>query len=287
VRTIFRYTLARFRGTIIGWGIGLFLIGLMVMPMWDVLLKQRAQLESVLATLPGFMKAAMPGLDQMFTPAGFLGVRFFSSMPLILGIYAVLGGSGLLASDEESGVLDLVLAHPVSRSELFLGRLAGFTAATLIILAVGWVALVVPKQWSSLEVGGGALVLPFLSLLAVLLLFGTLALLLSMVLPSRRLSAMAAGLVVVGSYFLSTFARLNPALEALARFSPLDYYQGGDAIQGLNGEWFGGLLAVAGLFAALAWWCFERRDIRVVGEGSWRWPRWRRGRSDDRMLRRT
>src|SRR5207247_1545713 len=137
--TIFHYTLARFRGAIIGWGIGLFLIGLMVMPMWDVVLKQRAQLEQVLANLPGFMKAAMPGLDQMFTPAGFLSVRFFALMPLILGIYAVLGGSGLLAGDEENGTLDLVLAHPISRSELFLGRLAGFTAATLIILGVGWV----------------------------------------------------------------------------------------------------------------------------------------------------
>ena len=150
------------------------------------------------------------------------------------------------------------------------------SCATLIILAVGWVALVVPMQWSSLEVGKAALVLPFVALLAVLLLFGTLALLLSMVLPSRRLSAMAAGLVMVGSYFLSTFARLNPDLEALARLSPLDYYQSGDAIQGLNFAWLTGLLAVAILFAVLAWWCFERREIRVVGEGMWQWPRWRR-----------
>jgi ABC-2 type transport system permease protein len=269
--TMVCYTLARFRGQIIGWGIGLFLLGLMVMPMWDVVLKQRAQLEAVLANLPGFMKAAMPGLDQMFTPAGFLSVRFFSLMPLILGIYAVLAGSGLLASDEESGILDLILAHPISRSELFLGRLAGFVAATLLILAIGWVALVVPMQWSSLQVGKGALMLPFLALLAVLLLFGTLALLLSLVLPSRRLAAMTAGLIVVGSYFLSTFARLNPDLETLARFSPLTYYQGGDAILGLNGLWFSGLLAVAALFAVGAWWCFERRDVRVVGEGSWRW----------------
>jgi ABC-2 type transport system permease protein len=276
VKTIFRYTLARFRGAIIGWGIGLGLIGLMVMPMWDLLLKQRAQLEKVLAGLPPFMKAAMPGLDQMFTPAGFLSARFFSLMPLILGIYAVLGGSGLLAGDEENGTLDLVLAHPVSRSELFLGRLAGFVAATVIILAVGWVALVVPMQWSSLEVGAGVLVLPFLSLLAVLLLFGTLALLLSMVLPSRRLSAMAAGLVVLGSYFLSTFARLNPDLETLARLSPLDYYQGGDAIKGMNFGWLTGLLGVAGLFSILAWWLFQCRDIRVGGEGVWRWPQWRR-----------
>jgi ABC-2 type transport system permease protein len=276
VWTIFRYALARFRGQMIGWGIGLFLIGLIVMPMWGITQRQRAQLEKLLAEVPVFMKAAMPGLDQMFTPAGFLSVRFFSMMPLILGIYAALGGSGLLAIDEENGTLDLVLAHPIGRSQLFLGRLAGFGAATLVILAVGWVALVVPMQWSSLQVSAGALALAFLSLLAVLLLFGTLALLLSMLLPSRRLSGMVAGMVVVGSYFLSTFARINPDLETLARMSPLDYYQGGDAINGLNLLWFGGLFAVAGLFTALAWWLFECHDIRVAGEGGWRWPQWRR-----------
>ncbi len=32
-------------------------------------------------------------------------------------------------------------------------------------------------------------------------------------------------------------------------------------------------MAVAGVFALLAWWRFERRDIRVGGEGGWRLPR--------------
>jgi ABC-2 type transport system permease protein len=98
------------------------------------------------------------------------------------------------------------------------------------------------------------------------------ALLLSMVLPSRRLAAMIGGMTVVGSYFLSTFARLDPSLENLALLSPLNYFQSGEAINGLNVAWFGGLLAVAALLAVLAWWRFERRDIRVAGEGSWRWP---------------
>jgi ABC-2 type transport system permease protein len=110
----------------------------------------------------------------------------------------------------------------------------------------------------------------------VLLFFGSLALLLSLLLPSRRLAAMTAGMVLLASYFLTTLARLDRGLETVARLSPTHYYQSGEAIRGLNGPWFGGLLAVAGLFAVLAWWRFQRRDVRVVGEGVWRWPRWPR-----------
>jgi ABC-2 type transport system permease protein len=120
------------------------------------------------------------------------------------------------------------------------------------------------------------MVLPYLSLLAVLLFFGALALLLSMVLPSRRVAAMGAGVVLLVSFFLTTLARIDQNLESVASLSPLAYYQSGEAILGLNGAWFGGLLTAAGLLAALAWWRFERRDIRVVGEGTWHWRLWPR-----------
>jgi hypothetical protein len=39
-----------------------------------------------------------------------------------------------------------------------------------------------------------------------------------------------------------------------------------------NAAWVIGLSAVALLFALLAWWRFERRDIRVGGEGAWQRP---------------
>ncbi|MFQ5813163.1 MAG: ABC transporter permease subunit, partial [Anaerolineae bacterium] len=162
--------------------------------------------------------------------------------------------------------------HPVSRMALFMGRLLAFVAATVAILAICWLGLVVPMNWSSIGIGWGRMWLPLLSLLAELLLFGTMSLLLSVVLPSRRLAATAAGLLLVASFFITGLAKLNEALEPVARLSPLNYYQAQDAFHALNGAWLAGLLAAAVLFAALAWWRFQRRDIRVGGEGGWRLP---------------
>lgn len=270
--TIFSYSLSRLRGQIIGWGLGLAVLGGYMVGFYDTFAGQEEGLRQLLESYPPELMAAFGGMTDMFTPHGFLNVEFFSYMPLILGIFAILNGSGLLASDEESGKLDLIAAHPLSRTSLFMGRALSFIAATTSILLITWLgfSLVVPT--TTMEISPGEMALPFIALFAILLLFGMLALFLSMVLPSRRMTAMTAGLVLVGSFFMTTLARIDPDLEALAKFSPLEYYQGGNAIVGMEWGWTGGLLGVAGLFFLLAWWLFERRDIRVGGEGGWKLP---------------
>ncbi len=277
--TIFRYTLRRFRGQILGWGIAFALLGVLLVSMYDTFAAQQGQLEDLLKFYPEEFTAFFGDFSAFGTPEGFLGVELLSYMPVILGIFAVLTGSGLLVSDEENGRLDLIMAYPVSRTALFLGRLLAFITATVAILAITWLGLVIPMNWSSIGIGWGKTWLPLLSVLAELLLFGTLSLFLSMVLPSRRLAATTAGLLLVASFFITGLAKINQDLEPIARLSPLNYYQAQDAFHGLNGAWFGGLIASAAIFTALAWWLFQRRDIRVGGEGGWQLPslsfRWR------------
>jgi ABC-2 type transport system permease protein len=274
--TVFLYALRRFRGQIIGWGIALALLSMLLTSMYDSFAAERDQFEELLELYPPEVTAFFGDIGSMFaSPEGFVSIEFFSYMPLILGIFAVLMGSGLLVSDEESGTLDLIMAHPVGRTTLFLGRLLAFVVATVVILFIAWLGLILPTIWSSVDIGWGSLWLPLSSLLTQLLVFGTLSLLLSMLLPSRRMAATTGGLMLVASFFITGLAEINEDLEAIAKLSPLNYYQTLDAFEGLNGEWLAGLLVAAVVFAVLAWWRFQRRDIRVGGEGGWRlpWPK--------------
>lgn len=271
---VFLHTLARSRGAILGWGLSLALLGMYLMTFYDTLAEQQETIMQLISNYPPELMAFFGDMSAltMFTPEGYLGFEFFSYMPLVLGIFAVLAGSSLLVADEENGILDLVLAYPISRTALFLGRLLGLVAALAAILSLTWLGLMIGRNWSSIELNGAELARPFLSLAAALLFFSALALLLSMTLPSRNLAAMTTGLILVASFFITSLARIDDGLEQIARFSPLNYYQGGNAVVDLNGDWLLGLLAVAALFALLAWWRFQRRDIRVAGEGSWQLP---------------
>jgi ABC-2 type transport system permease protein len=271
--TTLRYTLSALRGQILGWGLGIAALGLILVPFYDVFMGQQGDLMQMLESYPPEFLAFFGGdASTLATTEGYLSMYGFSMLPLIVGIFAVIAGSGLLASDEENGRLDLIVAHPVSRAGLFWGRTLAFVAASLGISILGWLGFSVLLGGSSLDLTWGQMARPFLPLLAQTLIYGTLALLLGLLLPARRLAAAATGLVLVTSYFLSSMAGLNERLASVARFLPYDYFQGGEALRGLDWAPFLGLLATSALLALLAWWRFERRDIRIAGEGGWRLP---------------
>lgn len=270
----FKFSLRRARWAILGWGVPLALIGLFTIPFYDLVAENERQLRPVIEGMKPFVKSFIGGEDagDLFSPDGFIALRYFAFVPVILGLFGAVAGSGMLAADEERGVLDFLLAHPAGRGALFAGRLAAMLVVLLSIVGLGWLGL-----WfgvlraDSLDFPPAQLALPYVSAFGVAALVGALALALSMVMPSRAAAAMAAGFVVFAGYIITNLAKAIPALEPWARFSPLSYFQA-DAMRGLDAQPLLGLMLVASLLASLAWLGFRSRDIRVAGDGGWRLP---------------
>jgi len=267
----FRHMLRRYRLAIAGWGLALGIIASVTVRLYSTILEKMAVVEQLMAGMPPLIVAIAGEATVIATPGGWLHVKFFVMVPVLLGIYGVQAGAGLFAADEERGRLDLFMAYPVSRSRLFVGRLLALVSATVLILGLCWICVVLALPGSGMELGIGRSLLPFLSTLAPLLLFEMLALSLSMIMPSRLLAAGAAGVVLVASFFVELLVSVQPALLTVARLLPLHYLRGGLAVDGFGWPGFLGQMAAAFLFGAFAYWRFLRRDIRVMGEGSWRW----------------
>lgn len=265
----FTHTLRRLRGQIIGWSLGLALFSLMMAFFWEQVLEMEG-LQEMIENYPPELAAFFGGMTAITTPAGYMDTYYFSMMPVIAGIFAVIAGSGLLAADEEKGVLDLILSHPISRTTLFWSRVLALGVGVALVMVAGWLGWYLPSLRTSMDLSALEFLFPFFSLFAVLTLFAALALLFSMVLPAARLAGTLAGALAVANYLLLGLSNLNPDLASIMEVTPLAYYQGGMAANGLEGLWVVGLLLVAVLLAAGAWLLFLRRDIRVGGERSWR-----------------
>jgi ABC-2 type transport system permease protein len=271
--TTFRYTFRGLRGQILGWGLGLGLYGLMIVPMYETFAGQGEQFQQMIASYPPeFLAFFGATVNSMLTPAGFLGMYAFSMLPVIISIFAVLVGSGLIVSDEERGRLDLIMSYPVGRSAFFFGRFLGLLAACLAIMILAWLGFSLLLGGSSLGVDWGQMAVPFLSLLVQTLVYAALALLLSMFLPARSLAATVSGAVMVISYMISSLAFMDERMETLAKLMPYHYFQATLSIQELNLGWLFALLGVSAVMVLIAWLRFVRRDIRLIGEGSWRLP---------------
>ncbi|NLF11756.1 MAG: ABC transporter permease subunit [Anaerolineaceae bacterium] len=268
----FKHTLRRMRGQIIGWSIGVGLYSLLMVFLYPTVTGIE-DLTALYGSFPEEMMVFFGDIMMLNTPRGYLDTYFFSYMQIIIGILAISTGASMVTSDEEKGILDLILAHPVSRTALFWGRLLGLAVVLLIVLLVGWLCWAIPAEQVELGLSWIELLRPFLPLFAVLLLFGTIALFLSMLLPAGRMAGMLTGALLVGNFLLAGLSQISEDLEPAMDLTPLAYYQGGQAVEGLNWGWLAGLLAAGLVLALAAWLLFRRRDIRVGGERTWKLPR--------------
>ena len=263
------YTIRRFRGQIIGWGLGLSLFSLLLVSMYSDI--KEIDLTAFTDSYPQEMMAFFgESMLEFSTPHGYLDLEFFNFMILIVGIFAVGNGANLIVKDEEEGLLDLVLAYPISRSMFFWGRVMGYVVVLMLILLVSWLSLVFPSGSASLDLSPGELLRPYWGLLGQLLFFGSFALFLSMMVPSSRVASMITSGLLVANYLVQGLSNINQDLEKVVKYTPLQAYQGGYAILGVDTDWLIIIFEGALLFFLLAWWRFLLRDLRVAGEGGWK-----------------
>ena len=272
--TIASYSLKRSFSIILGWGIPLMLLGIITIPFYDLVAENEKQLRPVLDTLKPLLKSFVGGDEaaQVFTPEGFIALRYFAFLPVVMGIFGSVYGSGLLAADEERGILDFLMAHPISRSQIFWGRLLSFLVSLILIIGFGWFGLWLGVlKAESMNFSPVKLWLPYLSVFAVTWLFACLSFALSMVMPSRSAAAMFSGIIVLAGYIITNLSKAIKGLESWALFSPITYFQS-NAMMGLKLNPLTVLFVSSVIFVAFAWKAFVNRDIRVAGDGGWKIP---------------
>ncbi len=218
----------------------------------------------IFRTFPDALIAMIGGVD-MSTPAGFLTGEIFSlTAPIAIIVLLSSMGARALAGEEESHTMGLLLANPISRSDvLFKKALAMvlyavvFSAATLFGC---WVGVLIGGQ-DEISVTGIAAAVSLLALFG--LVFGALALLVSAATGRRKVATWVTTGVAVLTWFVFSFLSISTTTEPLTSFSPWEWYLGGDPVS--NGmDWTGaGLLA--GTFVvlvALSFPLFRSRDLR-------------------------
>ncbi|MFF5264896.1 ABC transporter permease subunit [Actinomadura viridis] len=214
------------------------------------------------ASVPEAMRGF--GLDDVSTAAGYLqGAVFGLLVPLLAVFYGAATGARMISADEESGYLDLLLAHPVGRTRLLLGRFAALAAGAAAIAAVVLAAMLAVRNGAGLDgIGAGAFAAQALNVALLAVVFGALATGLGAAAGLGRATVfgVTAG-IGVAAYALHGFA---PQIGAgwARRLTPFHYYIGGEPLKnGLDAGHAAVLAAAAALLVAAGAWRLGRRDL--------------------------
>jgi ABC-2 type transport system permease protein len=259
---VFTKTLSDDRRVLIGWAVGATLAGVMYASFYPQLAD--GQMAEAVANYPEAMREAFR-LDDLTSAAGYLGSSVFGLiLPLIAMFYGAATGARAVAADEESGRLDLLLAHPISRTRFLLQRFAALAAGAFGIAAVvglGMLAIRGPAELGSISVTQFAAQCLQLALLGVA--FGGLAIGIGAATGRRALVFTVTAGIGVLSYALHAFAG-QLGIAGARRLSPFHYYIGGEPLRhGVQWADAGILLAAAVVLVAAGAFWFNRRDLNV------------------------
>lgn len=262
LRDIWTKTLWDQRRSLLGWAIGFAAVSLVYGGFYPF--AATPEYAELIESMPPALAEAM-GWGDISTPHGYLGATVFGILGPVLAVIMAIGlGTRAIAGSEEDGSLEMLIAHPVTRTRVVVQKAVALALATLMAGVIVLVAILAIRGPIDLDIPFAHIAAATLDLALMGLLFGSLAILVGGITGRRGLAISVTAAVVVIAYLANGLAPQVDALAWMQNVSPFHWADGTstlrDGIDPLNTLLLGGVAAVLVAGAAFA---FNRRDVGV------------------------
>lgn len=260
--SILRKTIRDLRGQIIGWGIGLAVLSGVTVLLYPTF-QGVVELEGFVQSLPPAMQKLFGEQMAMNVPEVFLKMKLFDSwLPIILSVFAVLHGAAAVAGEEERRTIDLLMANPIGRRRVVLGKFAATAIAVAVMSAIICAALVAGAVIAGVKADLVRLVWATFNMIPIVLVFGGIALAGSCFFHRARHASSVAVVILIFSYVIYVLAPLSEALQPWLRLSLFYYYGRTEPIGGrVHYGSLAFLLGLTGMLVGAAVILFRRKDL--------------------------
>ncbi|MEO8282155.1 MAG: ABC transporter permease subunit [Pseudarthrobacter sp.] len=245
----------------LAWAVGLAGAILLYLPLYPSI-GGSAQMQDMIDALPPEMMKAL-NYDQIATGPGYTQATLFGLIGFLLMTIASVGwGAAAVGGDEESGQLELTLAHGVTRVQVVLERAMALLVRVLLLAALVFVLVRLLNDSAQLDIRPENLFGAAVLFAGLALLTGAAALCAGAV-SGRRTYGLAVGAAVgVLAYVFNAVGRQSPDLEWLLSLSPYHWAYGNAPVaNGANWVAAGWLWGISAALVALAALAVSRRDV--------------------------
>jgi ABC-2 type transport system permease protein len=250
---------------LVGWCIGVVAYVAMVAAIFPSI-ESSPEFDKLIESYPDVLKSLF-GIAEggsLTSGAGYLDVELFSLMlPLLVLVLAIGSGARTLAGEEDAGRLELVLSYPVRRRDAVLAKGAAVAAEIVVVCVAAGLAIALLDPLVGLDLSIGHLGEAILSLAALGLLHGWLALAVGAAAASRGLAiGVPAGIAAAG-YLVGGLHELAGWLDPF-RFLSAFWLVGSSPLQtGIDAGGTLAVLAVAAVVLVAGSLLMERRDLEA------------------------
>lgn len=258
---ILRRTVADSWRGLLGWTVGIAAAISLYLPLYPSI-AGNGQMEQLLSTLPPELVKTL-GYENLGTGAGYAQGTYFGLIGfLLLTIAATAWGAAAIAGAEESGRLELTLAHGVGRVRYALESALAVLVRLVFLVTVGALLVLAFNEQAELGIEPAHVVAGSAALLGLTFLSGAFALAAGALTGRRSLAIGAgAGVAVVG-YVFNAVANQVDDLEGLRAASPYAWaYHGNPLVEGADWGGLGLLWGLSALLVVVTALALRRRDI--------------------------
>ncbi len=263
-RSIYLKSLRDYRVPILGWGLGLGALMATVLIAIPTVFATPAAKAAVVALGSTYAWIADP--IKIDTAGGYATWKYGITI-LVVVIWPLLAGTGMLRGEEERGSLDVLLSAPRGRVRVALEKLSAFWTALLAFAVVVGLLTFAGGAKLNGEITLGATLGFGLNLALICAVFGSIALLISQFTQERRTASGLTAAILAVAIVVDMVHRVVPNTVWLSRLSPVYYYNLSKPLvpgYSVNLGAMAFLVALTVLFAAAATWLFARRDVGGV-----------------------
>jgi ABC-2 type transport system permease protein len=245
---------------LLGWCVGVAAAILVYLPLFPAM--NSPEFAGMLDALPPELVRTL-GYEDLITGAGYAQATFFGLIGFVLISIAGIGwGAAFIGGAEESGRLELTLAHGVGRIQYALESAAALLLKLLILGSVGWLLVWAVNGPAELELDAAELLFVTMAWVGIGLLSAAAALAVG-ALTGRRVWGVGAGAgVAVIGYVLQAVANNSADLDWLRVLSPFEWAYGNAPLtNGVDWAGLGLLWGGSAIFIAMGTVALARKDV--------------------------
>lgn len=260
---LFIKTLYDKRAFIIGWSLGMALLGFLMILFYPAF-HQDTGIDQLINNLPAAFQGLVGDLANLKQLPTYIGSQLFDvRIPIFVSIMAIILAIGLTVAEEEKGQMRMLLGLPLSRVSVLLAKWGAIIAISLVTTLAAAIGIELGLVVISESLGWAILLRLCVMMWLLSVTLATVIFAIGLASGRRGLTMGMAISVAIGSFILTTFARSVDWLRPYEAASIFHYFPAAEiAKDGIAIVDVFVYLAVILIFLTIGIIGFRRRDVR-------------------------